>query len=313
MFWIIAFSVISFFVLASLIASCIIFFKIFYSFRKPAVEFPTPDGAIYDPYRDQMIKWIKEIREMEHRDVSITSHDKLKLCGKYYEYKKGAPIEILFHGYKGCAESDLSGSIYRCYTLGHSALIVDHRASGASEGRVITFGAKESLDCVDWVNFVINNINPDAKIVITGISMGAATVMTASSLPMPKNVVGVIADCGYTSTKEIITKVMNDMKLPGKLLYPFARLGAILFGGFDPDKQSPIKSMAKCKLPIVFFHGDADDFVPCSMSIDNYNTCIATDKTLVISPGAGHGLCFLKDMDTFFRVLTEYFSRVFYS
>ena len=101
------------------------------------------------------------------------------------------------------------------------------------------------------------------------------------------------------------------MKLPGKLLYPFARLGAIIFGGFDPDKHSPIKSMAKCTLPIVFFHGDADDFVPCSMSVDNYNTCISQDKTLVIIPGAGHGLSFLTDMDRFFKVLTDYFTRVF--
>ena len=156
MFWIITFSVILFLIFASLIAALIIFFKIFYSFKKQPQEFPTPEGAIYDPYRDQMIQWIKEIREMEHRDVSITSHDGLRLCGKYYEYKKGAPIEILFHGYKGCAEQDLSGSIYRCYTLGHSALIVDHRASGASEGKVITFGAKESLDCVDWINLRID-------------------------------------------------------------------------------------------------------------------------------------------------------------
>jgi len=311
MFWIVLLSVIVFLVLAVLITSCVIFFKIFYSFRKPKEEFPIPKGEIYEPYREQMISWIKEIRAMKHTDVSITSHDGLKLCGKFFEYKKGGPIEILFHGYKGCAEQDLSGAVYRCFKLGHSALIVDHRASGSSEGKVITFGAKESLDCVDWVNFVINNINPDAKIVITGISMGAATVMTASSLPLPKNVVGVIADCGYTSTKEIITKVMNDMKLPGKFLYHFARLGAILFGGFDPDKRSPIKSMSKCSLPIVFFHGDADDFVPCSMSVDNYNACISSDKKLVISPGAGHGLCFLTDMDTVFEVLTDYFGRVF--
>ena len=97
MFWIITFSVISFLILASLLASCIIFFKIFYSFRKPAVEFPTPEGAIYDPYRNQMIQWIKEIREMEHRDVSITSHDGLRLCGKYYEYKKdGCKLSTIY-------------------------------------------------------------------------------------------------------------------------------------------------------------------------------------------------------------------------
>ena len=311
MFWIVLLIIVLLIILTALITSCYIFFRVFYSFRKVPEEFPIPKGKIYEPYRDQMIGWIKEIRAMDHLDVSITSHDGLKLNGKYYEYEKGKPIEILFHGYKGCAEQDLSGAVYRCFKLGHNALIVDHRASGSSEGRVITFGAKESLDCVRWVHFVIDNIDSNAQILITGISMGASTVMTASSMELPKNVVGVIADCGYTSTKDIITKVMNDMRLPGKLLYPFARLGAILFGRFDPDKLSPIKSMANCTLPILFIHGDNDDFVPCSMSKRNYDACISKNKKILIIEGAGHGLCFLTDMDRFFENVREFLSTVF--
>ena len=120
------------------------------------------------------------------------------------------------------------------------------------------------------MNFAVQNIDKDAKIIITGISMGAATVMMAASKPLPANVVGVLADCGYTSTKDIIKKVIRDMKLPADLLYPFARLGAMLFGGFDPDADSPIASMKRCRLPVIFFHGDADDYVPCSMSEENY-------------------------------------------
>lgn len=311
MFWIILLIIATVFILISLITSCYIFFRVFYSFRKEPEEFPVPKGAIYEPYHAQMIAWIKEVRAMEHLDVSIKSHDGLTLNGKYYEYKKGAPIEIMFHGYKGCGEQDLSGAVFRCFKIGHNALIVDHRASGSSEGRVITFGAKECLDCIRWIDFAINNIDKDAKIMITGISMGASTVMTASSMDLPKNVVAVIADCGYTSTKDIITKVMDDMKLPGKLLYPFARLGAILFGRFDPDKRSPIKSMAKCTLPILFIHGDADDFVPCSMSIENYNACISQNKQLMIINGAGHGLCFLADNEKFYEGLNKFLNSVY--
>ena len=249
------------------------------------------------------------MRSAEHRKVSITSYDGLKLVGKYYENHKGAPIEIMFHGYRSTDEHDLCGGVYRSKRLGFNTLIVEQRACGNSEGHVITFGAKESRDCLSWIDFVINNIDKDAKIIITGISMGAATVMNAAGLGVPKNVIGVLADCGYSSTKGIIKEVMRGMKLPANLLYPFARLGAIVFGGFDPDKLSPKKAMAKCELPIIFFHGDTDNYVPCYMSEENYNACVSKNKRLVITKGAGHGLCFMVDMDGYFTEVEGFFKK----
>ena len=139
--------------------------------------------------------------------------------------------------------------------------------------------------------------------------MGAATVLTAATLPLPQNVVGVLADCGYTSTREIVKKVMRDMKLPAGLLYPFARLGAILFGHFDPDALSPIESMKKCRLPVIFFHGDTDDFVPCSMSEENYAACTSAHKRLVVVPGAGHGLCFPLEMKSYLAEAGDFFAQ----
>lgn len=308
--WQILLTVLASIALLLLIVTAGIFLKIFYSVRrkpKNAEKFSLPEGAVYVPHHEQMISWIKEIRAMERKDVSVTSFDGLTLCGKYYEYKKGAPTEILFHGYRGTAERDLCGGVHRCFAIGHNALIVDQRAAGESEGHVITFGAKESRDCLAWVDFVLESIDKDAKIILTGISMGAATVMMAASMDLPKNVIGVLADCGYTSTKAIIQKVIRDMKLPAKLLYPLVRLGARLFGGFDPDAFSPIESMKKCKLPVIFFHGDTDDFVPCYMSEENYAACAAEQKRLVIIPGAGHGLCFPVNQETYFKELRDFF------
>ncbi len=297
------------FCIAVITAALVCFFKIFYSRRKKTKEeYPVPHGRIYEPHREQMIAWIKEIRSMPHTDISITSFDGLTLRGKYYEYKKGAPIEILFHGYRGTSERDLCGGVHRCFALGHNALMVDHRASGNSDGRVITFGAKEYRDCLFWIDEVIRSVDPQAKIILTGISMGAATVMIAAGKELPENVVGILADCGYTSTEDIVKKVMKDMKLPPKLLYPFARLGARLFGGFDPDEDSPIKSMKSCRLPIIFFHGNADDYVPCSMSERNFAACSSDNKRLVITEGAGHGLCFPTDTQTYLLELKNFFA-----
>lgn len=296
----------------ALCTMCVCFFMTFYATKKirnPREENPTPPQSFYDSYRAQMIEWQKAVRKMEHKEYTIISHDSLKLRGKFYEHKPGATIELMFHGYKGTAERDLCGGVHRCFEIGHSAFIVDHRAAGASDGRVITFGVKESLDAVLWANFIVENIDPDAKIIMTGISMGAATVLTAASMDLPKNVIGILADCGYTSTKDIIKKVMRDIKLPADLLYPFVRLSARLFGGFDPEERSPIESMKKTRIPVIFFHGAADCFVPCYMSEQNFAACTSEKKRLVITPDADHGLCFPIDTEGYLRELREFFEE----
>ena len=307
-YWLIPLITVGSLLLISIAICLICFFKIYYSARKePKEEYPIPPGQEYEKHRERMIEWVKMTRALGGTEHSIVSHDGLRLYARYYEYGKGAPIEILFHGYRGSAERDLSGGVDRCFRLGHSALIVDHRAAGRSQGHIITFGAKESRDCLDWVDHVIANIDPEAPIILTGISMGAATVLIAAGEQLPKNVVGVLADCGYTSTEAIIKKVIRDMHLPAGLLYPFARLAARLLGGFDPNAKSPVKAMESCSVPVIFFHGDSDGFVPADMSRENFAACKSERKRLVITPGADHGLCFPTDEEGYLEQL-----RLFY-
>ena len=303
-------SLISLAVVVTLLTSLICFLRVFYSPRKKCTEeYPIPEGEIYEEYREQMTEWIREMRKREHRSVEITSFDGLTLRGKYYEQNKGAPIDILFHGYRGWAERDLCGGINRCFSIGHNALVVDHRASGESEGRVITFGIKESRDCEEWVRFVLREIDPNAEIYLGGVSMGAATVMIAAGRELPKQVRAAVADCGYTSAKEIIEKVIQEMKLPPKLLYPFVKLGAKFYGNFDLEECSPIEGMWNAKIPVIFFHGDTDDFVPFEMSVQNFEACI-TKKRFVTVEGAGHGLAYPKAPARYCTELNDFFENI---
>ena len=306
-------SIAAFLALLVLITSFVCFCMTFYTSRRnepDAEESPVPPDKVYEPFREQILTWIRETRALPRQSVEITSHDGLRLTGFYYEYEKGAPIEILFHGYRGNAERDLSGGVTRCFSLGRSALIVDQRAAGRSDGHVISFGINESLDCVRWVDYVVNNIDKDAKIIITGISMGAATVLMAATYPLPANVVGVLADCGYTSAKDIIKKVLCDMKLSPDFFYPFVKLGARIFGGFNLDKYSPIESMKKCQLPVIFFHGDTDDFVPHYMSVENFEACTSQLKRMVTIEGAGHGLAFPINQEKYLFEAGDFFKNI---
>ena len=269
-------------------------------------EYPIPDGKIYEPFRDRMVMWIKETRKLPHEDFYITSFDGLKLHGRYYECAPGAPIELMFHGYRGNAERDLCGGVQRCFNIGRSALVVDQRASGESQGRVITFGIKEHRDCHAWVDFMVDHFGPDVKIILTGISMGASTVLMAAGKPLPPQVKGVLADCGFTTAKEIIYHVLRQIKLPPKLVYPFVRLGARLFGGFDLESDSALERVKTVTLPTIFFHGDTDNFVPCRMSRENFEACTSR-KELVIIPGAGHGLAYPVDKFGYLEALDKFF------
>ena len=269
-------------------------------------ELQFPEGEIYDVFRDSMEKWAKETRAMPHEDMTVTAFDGLELWGKYYEYAPGAPIELMFHGYRGSAERDLSGGVQRCFKLGRSAVIVDQRCSGRSGGNVITFGINEHRDCLTWVEHLCDKFGPDVRIILTGISMGAATVMMAAGKPLPKNVVGALADCGYSSPKEIIKKVIRQMGLPAELAYPFVKLGARLYGHFDLEETSPEEALRQCKVPVIFFHGENDDYVPCEMSRINYDACTSRKK-LVTIPGAGHGLSYPIASEQYLQELEDFF------
>ena len=300
------------FVLLTVCAAFVCFMLTFYSGKRkplPDGEYDFPIGEIYEEFHGDIIRWQDSLRGMSAECVETISFDGLTLRGKYYEYATGAPLEIMFHGYKGNSVRDLCGAVERCFNLGRNALIVDQRAHGESEGHVITFGYKERLDCLTWIKFATERFGDDQKILITGISMGASTVLMAAGEPLPKNVISVLADCPFSSTKGIICKVMQDMHLPSKLFYPFVRLGAILFGGFDPNKCEPIEAVKRCKIPIIFIHGDSDSFVPCYMSEEMYEVC-PTEKAIFVAKGAGHGLAFLKDADGYYRSVRDFDKKI---
>ena len=276
--------------------------------RKPLAEgeFDFPEGEIYEVFHEKMKHWILDMRSLPQEDVEITSFDGLKLRGKYFELTPGAPVEIMFHGYRGNSERDMPGGVQRAFKSGHSALIVDQRCSGRSEGKVITFGIREHRDCLAWVDFAVKKFGPEVKLILTGISMGAATVVMAAGKPLPDNVIGVLADCGYNSAKDIMIEVQKQMGYPPVITYPMTRLAARLFGGFDLEETSPEEAVKNCKVPVIFYHGDTDDFVPCWMSKRVYDAC-PTQKALITVPGAGHGLAYAVDPQGYLAALREFY------
>ncbi len=301
-------SIIAGIICLGLIISLICFLIVFYvpnSQKGFKQEFSLPPGKVYEQYKDIMFDWMADTRKINYKPVEITSYDGLKLTGKYYECKKGAPIELMLHGYRGNSERDLCGGIQRCFALKRNVMLVDLRGSGNSDGHIITFGLKESKDCLSWIDYIVATFGSKTKIILTGVSMGATTVLITAGKTLPNNVVGVLADSGYTTAKDIIKKVIKQLHLPVWLLYPFVWLGAKIYGGFDINKISALDSVKNCQVPVMLFHGESDDFVPCDMSRDLYQSC-SCKKHLLTIPNAGHGLGFLVDKDAYFEALNTF-------
>ena len=187
--------------------------------------FRLPDTEQYAPYREAMTQMVQTVLALPYEDVWIRSDDGLHLHGKYYAGRPGAPVQIMMHGYKSGAERDFCGGAQIAVQGGYHVLLVDQRAHGKSEGRCLTFGIQERYDCRAWVNYALGRFGADTKILLYGVSMGAATVLMAGGLNLPRNVVGIVADCGYSSPAAIIRKVIRDQHLhfPGLPVDPPGR------------------------------------------------------------------------------------------
>ena len=271
------------------------------------------DQLEYAPFIPKIHYMIDKLLEMPYEEVTIRSRDGLKLYGKYYHKIDGAPIMLKVHGYNGCPVRDFCGGGVESIDKEYNLLLIDQRAHEHSGGKTTTFGIKEKNDVVSWCKYLVKRFGKNTKIVIYGISMGAATVLMASAhKKLPKNVKGVVADCSYSSPKDIITKVATvDMHLPGKLCFPIIWLGARIFGHFNLTSDSPVKAVKKTKLPLLIIHGMEDSFVPYQMSEEIYNAAAPKDKKLLLFKGAYHGISYMNNEKVYIGELRSFMERIF--
>lgn len=279
-------------VAALLLAVCgWIYVRCFVRWPLPNDRVEYPRGGVYSRCWDQLVGLVEELEHEPYEQARILARDGVALHARYYAFRDGAPTHILVHGYRGSYQ-DMCGCFKIAKELGHNVLLVSQRAHGKSGGRVITFGVRERFDCVDWARFIAERA-PASPIVLWGISMGAASVLMASALDLPPQVVGVIADCPYTSATAVIRSVCRrNLGLPPSPVMPLVHLSAWLYGGFRLSDGDALAAVARARVPILLIHGGIDALVPCAMS-RQLASAGASRTTLVTIPSADHGIAYM--------------------
>ncbi|MDO5009723.1 MAG: alpha/beta hydrolase [Intestinibacter bartlettii] len=251
-------------------------------------------------------EWLE--KESKFEEVFTTSFDNLKLHGYQVLNKDTHKWAVTVHGYMADAFS-LSTKALHYYNIGYNVLAMDLRGHGKSKGNYIGMGYHDAKDLIKWIEYIISK-DEEAEILIHGVSMGAATVMIASSLDeLPKNVKVIIEDCGYTTALEQFKFQLKKLfNMPSFPILNIANLAVKIKAGYFLNEASPIEAVQKAKVPIMFIHGDGDKFVPFYMLDDLYNTCTSEKKKLVIE-GASHAHAEDENPDKYWGEIDEFVNR----
>lgn len=255
---------------------------------------------------EEDVNWL--IKNSNYTDKYINSFDNLKLHG--YEVKnenKTNKWAIVVHGYTSEGEL-VSSKAKHFYEMGYNVLVPDLRGHGKSEGDYIGMGWDDRLDIIDWINNILKD-NPSSEIILHGTSMGAATVLSTSGENLPKNVKAIIADCGYTSVWNEFTYQLKALfNLPSFPVMNLSNMVTMVKAGYSLKDASPIEQVAKSKTPILYIHGDKDDFVPYYM-MDELYKATSSEKSKLTVQNAGHGKADLVNPDLYWNTVTDFLNK----
>ena len=251
-------------------------------------------------------EWAETI---ENKKVEVIAKDGIILRGTEYIIDEHSDKwAIVLHGYHSNPDSVLSIGMHFS-EKGYNVLIPSMRASNDSEGQYIGMGWLDKDDLQCWINLIIEQ-NDNAEIILHGSSMGAATVFMASGDELPSNVKAIIEDSGYTSVWDIFaSEAKARFNLPTFPILNMFELVANIRAKYDIKEASAVEQVKKSNVPILFIHGDSDDFVPEYMCEELYEAANCRKDKLIIH-NAGHTESRYKEPDTYYNKIFDFLENI---
>lgn len=248
----------------------------------------------------------QKLKNSNYETVEITGCDKAKLVGHIKRCENAKRIIIAVHGWRSSWNNDFGMIADFWHNNDCHVLYIEQRGHNESGGKYLGFGMIERYDCLDWAYWATENIDSSLPIYLAGISMGASTVLMTSSLNLPQNVCGIIADSGFTSAHDIWKHVTeNNLHLSYKMVGFLADNMCKKKINMSTKDYSTKDALKETNVPILLIHGSHDKFVPVSMTYENY-LATRSKKELLIVPGAGHGRSYLVDKDKYEKTVLDF-------
>lgn len=241
------------------------------------------------------------------KQLCIKSSDGLELNGKLFAKNKfPRAVVIAVHGYHSGGIRDMGRFAELYLKLGFDYLIISQRAHENSKGVYITFGAKESLDVLEWIKAIRKFYDNSIPIILHGLSMGAATVIMAAGnnqikkLKEKHNIVCCIADSPYRDILSQARYLMQDRCIISQ------EVNLAIFKGYIKNTShinikttSPVKAAANLDIPILLFHGKWDKLIPAYNSQIIFDNVRHQNKKIVYVEGAGHVCSYVVNPDLY--------------
>lgn len=231
--------------------------------------------------------WFDEnVKKADNIQTVQASYDNINL--KSYFLKNDTVPEnhnyaILVHGYRASPRS-MSDIGHEYYTkLNYNVLFPANRGHDltkeANPNVNISMGWLDHYDIIDWAKWIVN-YDPQANIILHGVSMGGATVMMVSGEDLSQtHINAIVEDCGYTSVGEQFAYVARtDVKIPTWPILQGLNHYVKKNQGWDIFKDTALKQLSKATVPMFFIHGDADNFVPYYMLKQNIDAYLSANE-----------------------------------
>lgn len=241
--------------------------------------------------------------------VSLKTPDGATLRGQILEPKeKNGTLILACHGCRSSGFGEFCFMAPSLYKKGYTLLLPDHRGCGESDGKYMGFGTFESEDTLLWIDFLKERF-PNMPIFLLGVSMGAATVLMMSDKVEDSAIRGIIADCSYTSAwDEFSYQMKTSFHLPEFPILPIVDGFCKRFCHYSFRDAAPIEHVKHAKKPILFIHGDKDDYVPFYMEKELFDAC-STEKWYCVVEGAVHARSYYTNAEAYEQALEAFIKK----
>lgn len=258
--------------------------------------------------RDRALTATPADEGVDFEEVSFTSSDGVLLRGWYLGGGDQGVSIVCAHGlFRSRREVMDRGVWFR--ERGYNVLLMDSRRHGESGGERVTLGYKERLDVEAGIDFMKAR-EPEDRIILFGVSMGAAaSLLAAAERP---DVEAVISDSSFLNLEQVVTAYLD--LLVGLPRFPLGDM--LLFfmeqlGGFQKEDLNLEEAVRRIgDRPILFIGGSEDRQVPPDVQRKLYGAAESKLSDLLIVEGAGHGAAYRTDPDAYRKAVADFLARV---